>query len=443
MDTQESQYGLTGIKVMSFNILGSGFCALPGPVKQWSYLTKLLSELLPRRSPGPGEISIVGLQEDVFVLKESKEWEDHTTDGTHCKFERLSFTKQEMEANGFELISFAVHDGLSCDSRMLIKDPDGQLEALTDERHRSLFVDQDGARTCTKPNQMKLGNSIWIKKGVGLETWTVRGDFSTFDTWEEAHKRDLVEYSLVPSRSAAKATFSKDGKDVFVVATCHLAGGKFDDRWLLTGDALTDISSQMLHKFASCGDLPTVLFGDTNMKHHTLIDKGMYDGVIRGMLFGTKDPSQITSLSPAYEAHKKYLLRIGDGEKVTETEVKALRASGKTLEDLAKVYDIEMSGAIDQAAVDLLFQRAKRLWRIREIEGMQLISPPSDQASSCLFGGVIDHIFYKGLELQEDSYCIEESNTLAMIPPGPEVKAVFDRIRASDHFPVMADFVLK
>jgi len=237
-------------------------------------------------------------------------------------------------------------------------------------------------------------------------------------------------------------------KNVLVAATCHLAGGKFDDRWLLTGDALTGINGEMLNAFAqSCGNTPAVLFGDTNMKHHSFIDAGNYDTIISDMLFGTKDASEIAKLSPPYEAHRKYLLRIGDGEKVTDTEAKSIKEAGKNLEDLAKVYDIEMQGKpgeINQDAVKILVRRAKELWRMAEINNMQLLTPPKD-ADSCLFGGVIDHIMYRGMLLANDSHNIDEKNDKAMLPPSPELEtipAIFKRIKASDHFPVVADFTL-
>jgi hypothetical protein len=283
-----------------------------------------------------------------------------------------------------------------------------------------------------------------------MQRCTLRGAAVTFDTWEEGDKQGLPEYHMVPSRSAAKVVFQKreifGTRDVLVAATCHLAGGKFDDRWLLTGDALTGINGEMLNAFGkSCGSTPAVVFGDTNMKHHDFVDSGMYDAVISNMLFGTKEIAQITKLSAAYEGHRKYLLRIGDGEKVTEKEVKSLKEAGKNLEDLAKVYDIELPGQpgkIDQDAVKTLIRRAKELWRMDEVKDMQLLVPPTKESSSCLFGGVIDHILYKGMVPVEGSYCIDEKNVKAMVPQSPEVKNIFDRIKASDHFPVMADFVL-
>ena len=55
---------------------------------------------------------------------------------------------------------------------------------------------------------------------------------------------------MVPSRSAAKVTLQNDGVDIFTASTCHLAGGKFDDRWLLTDDSLLNINDSMLEKFA-------------------------------------------------------------------------------------------------------------------------------------------------------------------------------------------------
>jgi hypothetical protein len=252
---------------------------------------------------------------------------------------------------------------------------------------------------------------------------------------------------MVPSRSAAKAIFSLDGREVFVAATCHLAGGKFDDRWLLTGDNLTDINGEMLQNFIrSCGELPALVFGDTNMKHHSFIDAGKYDPVVLGMLFGTKDPASIAKLSPAYEAHRNYLLRIGDGEKVADAEVKRLQDAHKSLEELARVYDIGYPanpGQVNQEAVQTLIRRTKELWRMSEISGVNLVMPP-ESAHSCLFGGVIDHIFYKGdnLSIVDDSYTIDEKNALCMIPMSSELKNIFERIKASDHFPVMADFAL-
>lgn len=439
------------VNVTSFNVLGLGFCALPGPEHQWSHFDTLFDELLTRRSPTNSQVSIIGLQEDVFVLKPGARWEDHTTRNTHQNFERISFMTSKMESHGFSLASFSVHDGLSTSSHMIIKDSDNQLAALTDARHQDLFteVNANGKRI-TSSQQIKLGNSIWVKKGANLDMLRWRGDSDTFDTWEEAAKLGRIEYNMVPSRSAAKVIFQKSDffgtRDVFVAATCHLAGGKFDDRWLLTGDALTGINGEMLNAFVkNCGTLPAVLFGDTNMKHHDFVDLGMYDGVISNMLFGTKDLSQITKLSAAYEGHRKYLLRIGDGEKVTENEVKSLQEAGKSLEDLAKVYDIEMSGQpgkINEEAVKILIRRAKELWRMNEVTDMQLLLPPTKESSSCLFGGVIDHILYKGMQTVEGSYCIDEKNVKAMIPQSPEVKNIFDRIKASDHFPVMADFVV-
>lgn len=235
--------------------------------------------------------------------------------------------------------------------------------------------------------------------------------------------------------------------DIFTASTCHLAGGKFDDRWLLTNDSLVNINDSMLSRFTLAVNdaVPAVLFGDTNMKHYKYVDDGIYDPVIMGMLFGTKDKSQIKKLSPAYEGHRKFLMREGDGEKVSDYEVSCLEAVGKHPAELAKVYDIEapgQSGEIDPRAVDALFQRVKKLWRISDLQNMQLITPSSEKATSCLFGGVIDHIFYNGVTICDGSYKIDDQNEQAMVPPSPEHKSPFDRIRASDHFPVMADFTL-
>jgi hypothetical protein len=277
-----------------------------------------------------------------------------------------------------------------------------------------------------------------------MQACGLRGEAVTFDTWEEGTKRGIPEYHMVPSRSAAKAVVERDGKDCFAAMTCHLAGGKFDDRWLLTGESLCGISGLMLQKFGDSGAVPAVLFGDTNMKHHDFVDEGLYDSIIRGMLFGQKEVADITKLSPAYEGHKQYLLQ-GEGaaEKVTDIEKRALENSGKNLTDLASVYNIhDESGAVNQAAVETLAKRTKLLWRIDEVPGMVLIKPESSKATTCLFGGVIDHIFYKPECLTLLSHSIDENEKVMLLKP-PEGKQIFDRIQASDHFPVYADFQLK
>eukprot|EP00930_Biecheleria_cincta_P000695 TRINITY_DN1015_c0_g2_i2.p1 TRINITY_DN1015_c0_g2~~TRINITY_DN1015_c0_g2_i2.p1 ORF type:complete len:350 (+),score=51.40 TRINITY_DN1015_c0_g2_i2:23-1051(+) len=240
------------LKITSFNVLGFGFCALPGPDRQWSHFSGLLDELLSKRDVGPGEISVLGFQEDVFVLREGCKWDDHTTHTTHEKFERCSFMRETMEAHGFTLASCSVHDGLSTSSQMFIKDAaGGQLEALSSPYHRSLFTELKGDQKCTKSQMVKLGNSIWVKLGSNLKHLRVRGEVVTFDTWNEAKKRNLVEYQMIPSRSAAKAIISQGSADLFVASTCHLAGGKFDDRWILTGDSLTSVNQEMLEEFGN------------------------------------------------------------------------------------------------------------------------------------------------------------------------------------------------
>lgn len=438
------------IKVTSFNVLGFGYCALPGPNLQWSYFKGLLEKLLQQRDPGEGEISFIGLQEDVFLLKPGEEWSHHTDNTTHARFERLSFMNDIFQQYGFDMVSFSVHDGLSTSSHMMIKDPaGGQLEALG-AAHQRLFTESKGDQKCTKPEKVKLGNSMWMKLGPKLGNVQHRGEVVVFDTWKEAENRKLVEYQMVPSRSAAKVTLQHAGRDIFTASTCHLAGGKFDDRWLLTDDSLVNINDLMLEHFAltACvakDAVPAVLFGDTNMKHYKYIDDGVYDPVIMGMLFGTKERSEIKKLSPAYEGHRKFLMREGDGEKVTDHEVECLNKAGKRPDELAKVYDIEApggSGEIDSRAVDALFQRVKKLWRISDLQNMHLIEPTSDKAASCLFGGVIDHIFFNGLTMRDGSYKIDDTNELAMVQMSPDLKSPFDRIKASDHFPVMADFTL-
>eukprot|EP00930_Biecheleria_cincta_P000693 TRINITY_DN1015_c0_g1_i1.p1 TRINITY_DN1015_c0_g1~~TRINITY_DN1015_c0_g1_i1.p1 ORF type:complete len:535 (+),score=116.09 TRINITY_DN1015_c0_g1_i1:33-1637(+) len=435
------------VKITSFNVLGFGFCALPGPERQWTHFSGLLDKLLSHRDAGPDGISVVGFQEDVFVLREGQEWDDHTVPSTHDKFERFSFMREMMEEHGFTLASFSVHDGLSTSSHMLIKDAaGGQLEALLSSYHRSLFTEKKGDHKCTKSEKIKLGNSLWVKLGANLKQLSVRGEVVTFDTWNEAKKRDLVEYQMIPSRSAAKAIISQGDVDLFVASTCHLAGGKFDDRWILTDDTLTNVNTEMLELFgndAARQQVPSVLFGDTNMKHYKFVDDGCYDPAIMGMLFGTKEKDKIQKLSAAYEGHRKFLIGEGDGEKVSEREVQVLQKAGKSPADLAKVYDIELPGRpgeIDPAAVDTLFRRVKKLWRISEVPGMKLIPPASETATSCLFGGVIDHIFYKGINLRD--YRVDDGEERAMLQPSPDIKCPLDRIKASDHFPVLADFTL-
>eukprot|EP00930_Biecheleria_cincta_P009772 TRINITY_DN11159_c0_g1_i3.p1 TRINITY_DN11159_c0_g1~~TRINITY_DN11159_c0_g1_i3.p1 ORF type:complete len:644 (-),score=134.74 TRINITY_DN11159_c0_g1_i3:61-1968(-) len=439
------------IKVTSFNVLGLGYCALPGPDLQWSYFSGLMDKLLQDRDADSDEISFVGLQEDVFVLRAGQTWQHHTDSRTHNRFERLSFLDEIFAEHGFTMVSHSVHDGLSTSSHMIIKDPQGgQLEALGAEHHRRLFTELQGDRTCTKPEHVKLGNSMWMKLGTNLTSLAAQAEAITFDTREEATSRRLVEYHMVPSRSAAKVTVQKDGVDIFAASTCHLAGGKFDDRWLLLDDSLVNINDLMLDKFggsalAAKGAVPAVLFGDTNMKHFKYIDDGVYDAVIMGMLFGTTEKHEIKKLSPAFEGHRNFLMREGDGEKVGDHEVACLEAAGKQPADLAKVYDIEVAGhpgEIDPQAVDALFQRVKKLWRVSDLRNMQLITPSNDKASSCLFGGVIDHIFFKGVTLRDGSYRIDDGNEQAMLKPSSAHKSPFERIRATDHFPVMADFTL-
>merc|ERR1711913_256619 len=112
------------------------------------------------------------------------------------------------------------------------------------------------------------------------------------------------------------------------------------------------------------------------------------------MLFAPPPPAEIKKLSPIYEAHRNYMLCQGTGEKMAPREEKILEKAGRDKEEFARVYDIGPEDRINQEAVQTLKKRAKALWRLAELDKWTLIEPDSSKfPTSCLFGGVIDHIF--------------------------------------------------
>lgn len=228
---------------------------------------------------------------------------------------------------------------------------------------------------------------------------------------------------------------------------------------------------------------PVFLFGDCNMKHRTyMIDRPMYDEALLKMYFsGDKlaPPIQNDYLGYLSGIHRELLSFESQWHKLQQQHLGvavALHLKAKLMEQLSpdartcarlglradelnlQVYTSAPGTGSQHGAKSALFNRGKHLWTLPTVTGMTAHVSGKVEDSS-LMGGVIDQVFYRGAKLVgyqivEDRHIMDKKSKPGLSEftafdastPFPEIaKTIFasgERIKASDHFPVMANFVV-
>jgi hypothetical protein len=493
------------VKLATFNILGQGIAeGLPGPNGQATMLRDyLLSDesFLKKMQPPTTGISIVGFQEDVAVLKAGHRWDDRTSDFSHAEFEPLSFLDRLMTDETLRTgspwlgkwtrVGLAVHDG-NPKSGLLLKPGNDFLREILSPYHVGLADSK-------AQNVQKLCNTIYIWKGADAQDIQVEARISTFDTqarwFVDKYYPMYKRYGVLGSRSAIHAVVRRPGVGVlFVASNTHLSGGKFDDRWILTQDNLderTNPAAMQLNYFAEQANelgrnAPVFLFGDCNMKHRAfMVDRPLYDDALMAMYFsGDKlsNPIQndyygylnrIQQELATYEVEWVKLLQQNEGQVTPQMKAEQPRLMASLSPDAQTcvrlgirarelnlhVYTDAPGTGPKHGAASTLFNRGKILWTLPAVAGMTAFVRDGVEDSS-IMGGVIDQIFYRGASMV--SYAISKDGQVMQKrsepglseftafeagTPFPQVaQTIFasgERIKASDHYPVMANFIVR